>query len=182
MYSIPYFFKRLISRHLRLLWVVLLLGHFRLWGTFLCLVGLHFLCFILLLVIPLVLMVVLVLLLRALCWELQQLLRGAGVSLGGRMASPLLGTWGRLGNCRHDLLISVELGLAPFLEVVRDRGLRLNNLLLHRGQGLYGLRLEYLFNLLGACETWQLFNRIKSCRLRSLREPLWRPLWRLSKS
>ena len=65
MYSIPYFFKRLISRHLRLLRVVLLLGHFRLRGTFLCLAGLHFLCFILIFV-PLVLKVVLVLLLRAL--------------------------------------------------------------------------------------------------------------------
>jgi hypothetical protein len=92
------------------------------------------------------------------------------------MASTLLETGGRLGNGRHDLLIPVELGLAPFLEVVGDWGLRLNNLLLHRGQGLDGLRLEYLFNLLGACERRQLFNRIKSCLLRCLREPLWRPL------
>ncbi len=178
MYSIPYFFKRLISFHLRLLWVVLLLGHFRLWGTFLSLAGFHLLSFILF-IVPLVLMVVLVFLLRALGRELQQLLWGARVSLGGRKASPLLGTGGRRRNCSENLLIPVELGLTPFLEVVGDWGLRLNNLLLHRGQGLNGLRLEFLFYLLGACEWWQLFNCIKSCRLRSFREPLWSPLWSL---
>ena len=180
MYSIPYFFKWLISLHLRLLWLVLLIGHFRLWGTFLCLAGFHLLRFILLFV-PLVLMVVLVFLLRPLGWELQQLLWGTGVSLRSRMASPLLGTRGRGRNCRHDLLIPVELRLAPFLEVVGDWGLWLDNLLLHRGQGLNGLRFENLFYLLGACELWQLFNSIKSCRLRHLREPLWCPLWGLIK-
>jgi hypothetical protein len=175
MYSIPYFFKRLISLHLHLLWLVFLIGHFRLWGTFVSFAGFHFLRFILLF-IPLVLMVVLVFLLRPLGWELQQLLWGAGVSLGSRMASPLLGTRGCGRNCGHDLLIPVELGLAPFLEVIGDWGLRLYNLLLHRGQGLDGLRLENLFYFLGACELWQLFNCIKSCRLRRLWEPLWRPL------
>lgn len=92
------------------------------------------------------------------------------------MATHLLETRGRGRNCRHNLLVSVELGLAPLLEVVGDWGLRLNNLLLHRGQGFYGLRLENLFYFLGACELWQLFNCIKSCRLRRLWEPLWRPL------
>ena len=77
------------------------------------------------------------------------------------MASTLLETGGRLGNGRHDLLIPVELGLAPFLEVVGDWGLRLNNLLLHRGQGLDGLRLEYLFNL---CRNLHSLRRLSCCR------------------
>ena len=178
MHSIPYFLKRLIPIHLWLLYFVLLLGHFRLWGTFLCLARLQFLRLILLF-IPFVLMIVLVFLLRALWWEFQHLLCGTGVSLGRRMASPLLGARVRRWNCRHDLLIPVELGLGPFLEVIRDWCLRLNDLLLHRGQGLDRLRFENLFYLLGACEWWQLFNRIKSCRLRRLRNPLWRPLWSL---